>query len=194
MKTTISSLVTLAGLATTLALVGCEEKKAPAPAAGNTPAAAPAADAAKGMMDKAKESAAGAVDAAKAKADEAKAAVQAKAAETKQAVETKVDAAKTAANDALAAAKDKAVAGAQSTLDSAKAQLAEYTKKADALAAPAKMAVQPLLAQVQPQIDSFAKMIADVKSGEASQAKIDGLTSAGTKLSDLLKSVGEKLK
>jgi vacuolar-type H+-ATPase subunit H len=169
----MNKLTCLAVLVAGLAATGCEEKK-PAPAAGGAPAAT--GDAAKGMMDAAKTAAG---DAAKSASD---------------AVAAKVDEAKKAGGEMLAAAKDKAVAAAQTIVDDAKAKLPEWQKQADGLAAPLKAAVQPMLGQVQPQIDSISKMIGDMKTGDITQSALDSLSSASGKLGELVKQIGDKLK
>lgn len=160
-------IVALASL-TSVALVGCEDKK---------PAATKAADATKGMMDKGKEAAAGAVEKAKETAAGA------------------VESAKEKVAEGATALRDKAVEAMKPQIDAAKAKLDEMMKKVDGLDAIKKAAASPLaetakkaFADLTGKFDAF-KGSTDgwEKSKEGVEGSLKTFNDAAGKLGEMLK-------
>lgn len=166
----MKKLIGIVALATVAGLVGCDEKKPSAPKAGDTKGAA---DAGKGMMDKAKEAGKDAVDKGKEMAKDA------------------ADKAK----EGLAAMRDKAVDALKPQYEAAKGKLDELAKKVDGLDAIKKAAASPLL-------DTAKKAFTDLtskfdalktttdgweKAKETAEGSLKTFNDAAGKLGDMLK-------
>ncbi|MGQ0626484.1 MAG: hypothetical protein ACT4PL_00075 [Phycisphaerales bacterium] len=140
-----TKLLALTATAAAMFIIGCDEKT-PAPNAGGVTGAM------KDMADKTKETAGKAAEA------------------TKDAATKTVDAAKDAAGKAadglqglLGGNQEGAVKFFTDNLSGAKATMADWAKKVEALPAPAKAAVEPTWKSLTEKVGAFEKSLGDMK-------------------------------